>query len=78
VSGAGRAADAAAVIRECQGVLAARGGIMLREALGGRSPGSVKDWRHYPAGDAYDSASHAQYFYHRHPIADRAAAEEAA
>jgi hypothetical protein len=78
VSGVGRAATAAAVIRECQRALAARGGSMLREALGGRSPGGVKDWRHYPAGDAYDPASHAQYFYHRHPIAGRALAEEAA
>jgi hypothetical protein len=78
VSGAGRAANAAAVIRECQRVLAARGGTMLREALGGRSPGAVKDWRHYPAGDPYDPVSHAQYFYHRHPIADRAVAENAA
>ncbi len=27
----------------------------------------IVDWRHYPEGEAYDPASHAQYFYHRHP-----------
>jgi hypothetical protein len=37
---------------------------MLDEALGGAAP--IEEWRHYPEGDVYDSASHAQYFYHRH------------
>jgi hypothetical protein len=27
----------------------------------------IVDWRHYPEGEVCDPASHAQYFYHRHP-----------
>jgi len=26
----------------------------------------IEPWRHFPAEDIYDAASHAQYFYHRH------------
>jgi hypothetical protein len=72
VSGRGRTA-AAAAIRECRRALAARGSDILHETIGGRAVG---EWRHYPAGDAYDPLSHAQFFYHRHLIADRAFAEE--
>jgi hypothetical protein len=65
VTGSGRAASAAAVIRGCRSELAARGSNILREAVG-RS-GEAEDWRHYPPGDGYDLISHAQYFFHRHP-----------
>ena len=68
--GSGRAASAAAVIRECRRSLAARGGSVVREAVG--RTGEAEAWRHYPDGDAYDPLSHAQYFYHRHPPADEA------
>jgi hypothetical protein len=40
-----------------------------------RRSGDAEDWRHYPAGDAYDPVSHAQYFYHRHRAADEPAGE---
>ena len=68
MNGSGRAASAAAVIRECRRGLAARGGDVVREVIG-RS-GAAEDWRHYPLGDGYDATSHAQYFYHRHPDPD--------
>jgi hypothetical protein len=65
VNGSGRAATAAAIIRECRRELAAHGSNVVREILG--RAGVIEDWRHYPAGDGYDPVSHAQYFYHRHP-----------
>jgi hypothetical protein len=68
VNGSGRAASAAAIIRECRRGLAASGGGIAHEVAGGA--GIVEDWRHYPAGDGYDPISHAQYFYHRHPEPD--------
>lgn len=57
-------AEAAAVIRECQDALSAKGRTILDEIAGGL--GEVPDWRRYPDGEAYDPVSHAQYFYHRH------------
>ena len=72
MNGAGRAVFAAAVIRECRAALAARGGDVLREAVG--NAGAIADWRHYPNGDGFDPSSHAQYFFHRHPERDRAPA----
>ena len=35
----------------------------------------VEEWRHYPGGDAFDPATHAQYFYHLHPPGGRGAGE---
>ncbi len=29
------------------------------------------EWDHYPPGDVYDRESHAQYYYHAHPIEER-------
>lgn len=34
----------------------------------------VFHWRHYPEGDAHDPTTHAQYFYHAHPLEERGAA----
>ncbi len=68
VNGSGRAASAAAIIRECRRGLAARGSGIAHEVVG--RAGIVEDWRHYPACDGYDPVSHAQYFYHRHPEPD--------
>jgi len=48
------------------------GHTVVSAALGGEP--RVFHWRHYPAGDVYDPASHAQYFYHAHPRDSRAAA----
>lgn len=73
MNGAGRARAAAAVIRECRRTLAARGGDILREAVGA---GAVAAWRHYPAGDAFDPLSHAQYFFHRHTARSDVAGED--
>lgn len=67
MTGSGRAASAAAVIRGCRSELATRRSNVLREAVG--CPGEAEDWRHYPPGDGYDLISHAQYFFHRHPSA---------
>ena len=65
-----RETAAAATLRECREALAARGTTVIREATGGGAgdiAGDIVEWRHYPEGEVYDSASHAQYFYHRHP-----------
>jgi hypothetical protein len=35
----------------------------------------VEEWRHYPGGDVFDPATHAQYFYHLHPPGGRGADE---
>jgi len=70
-----RETAAAATLRECRAALAARGTTVIREATGiHEAPGEgaadivgdIVEWRHYPEGEVYDSASHAQYFYHRH------------
>jgi hypothetical protein len=73
VNGVGRAVAAAAVIRECRQTLAAQGSHILREAIG-TAADTAAAWRHYPPGDAYDPASHAQYFFHRHPASAAPAA----
>jgi hypothetical protein len=73
-----RESEAAATLRECREALAARGSTVIREATGireaagireatGEGAAEIVDWRHYPEGEVYDPASHAQYFYHRHP-----------
>jgi hypothetical protein len=58
---------------ECRRVLAKSGDTVLGEALGG---GAIVDWEHYPQGDVYDPETHAQYFYHAHPAAERMAGEQ--
>jgi hypothetical protein len=35
----------------------------------------VEEWRHYPAGDIFDPATHGQYFYHAHPPGERGSGE---
>ncbi len=69
-----REAAAALTLRECRAALAARGSTVIREATGAgagdsvaNSVADIDDWQHYPEGEVYDPASHAQYFYHRHP-----------
>lgn len=62
----GRETEAAATLSECRQTLAARGSTVIHEAIGAIA-GDIVDWRHYPDGEVYDTASHAQYFYHRHP-----------
>jgi len=59
-----REANAAAVLRDCRQVLAARGSTILDEATEGLA--DIAAWRRFPEGEVYDPASHAQYFYHCH------------
>jgi len=60
---------AATVVAECRNIFAAH----PRGVFGaiGAEAGSLEDWRHYPDGEVYDPISHAQYFYHCHPTAQR-------
>ncbi len=60
---------AAAVIDECRRELAARNRNIVSEVLAGDA--AISEWRHYPDGEAYDPKSHAQYFYHTHPVSGR-------
>ncbi len=41
---------------------------MFDQLVGKRADEGLADWAHYPPGDVYDAATHAQYFYHRHTI----------
>jgi hypothetical protein len=57
------------MLRDCRAALAARDSTILGEVAGGAPDAAIADWRHYPEGEVYDPATHAQYFFHRHPIA---------
>jgi hypothetical protein len=56
---------AATAMADCRRRLAAKNRNLLGEIAAGS--GAIEAWSHYPQGDAYDPASHAQYFYHAHP-----------
>ena len=78
LAGFGRAelegmAAAGEEVLECCRVLARTGDTVVSEALRG-APGFA-EWNHYPAGDVYDPLTHAQYFYHCHPPAQRGVGE---
>jgi hypothetical protein len=65
------------MLRECREALAARGSTIIREATGASDiDAGIADWRHYPPGEVYDAATHAQYFFHRHPGPARLHARE--
>ena len=69
-----REAEAAATLRECRAAFAASGRSVIHELSGGGANEAVGDivaWRHYPDGEVYDPGTHAQYFYHRHPVPAR-------
>lgn len=59
---------AAQILGDCRRCLG--DGSVLDEIMAGA--GRCDDWRHYPEGEVYDPASHAQYFYHAHPAAQQA------
>jgi hypothetical protein len=63
---------AAAAVAECRSLLAHRAGLLGEIAAGAAT---LAEWRHYPAGEIYDPATHAQYFYHIHPDAARVGGE---
>jgi hypothetical protein len=65
------------MLRECREALAARDSTVIREAAGEGAAdidadliADIDEWRHYPDDEVYDPTSHAQYFYHRHPVPD--------
>lgn len=64
-----RMTSAAGVIDDCRRELAARNRNIVSEVLAGNP--AISEWRHYPDGEAYDAKSHAQYFYHTHPVSGR-------
>jgi hypothetical protein len=64
---------AAAIIGESRAESALDDGGLLALIAAGRK--TLTEWQHYPADDVYDGLSHAQYFYHIHPPAQRAARE---
>src|ERR1051325_7437651 len=55
---------AATVLRDCRDRLARSGSNVIREVT--QAAADPVPWRHYPEGEVYDPATHAQYFYHRH------------
>ncbi len=59
----------AAELDACAHEIAQTGRSVVEHLLGAELPG--EPWRHYPPGDVYDPASHAQYYYHLHPEAER-------
>jgi hypothetical protein len=50
-------------------ILAKTGDTILGRVLDAAA--EPEDWLHYPTGDVYDPATHAQYFYHRHEAGSR-------
>jgi len=56
-------------ILEVYRVLGRTGDNVVGEIL--RDTGTFFEWDHYPKGDAYDAETHAQYYYHSHPLALR-------
>ena len=62
--------EAATILRECRQQLALRGGSTILQEVTGES-GATPGWRRYPEGEVYDPATHAQYFFHRHPASPR-------
>ncbi|UYO00800.1 MAG: hypothetical protein KIT02_06225 [Devosia sp.] len=55
----------------CEAVLAKAGLNVLTETFQGVD--AIAAWDHYPAGDVFDPASGAQWFYHCHPAEEGAA-----
>ncbi len=53
-------------VGEIRRVLGKTGDNVVAEIL--RHQGTFYEWDHYPSGDVYDSESHAQYYYHAHPV----------
>ena len=64
-----RMAEAGGEIVEIRRVLGRTGDNVVAEVL--RNQGTFYEWDHYPSGDVYDHGSHAQYYYHAHPVGQR-------
>jgi len=59
-------AEAGRRVRECERVLAKIDSNLVAEIL--RGQGTFYEWDHYPQGDVFDRDTHAQYYYHAHPV----------
>jgi hypothetical protein len=68
-----RMAEAGRAALDCLSALAKSGDSVVSEALRGSQ--GFFEWQHYPEGDIYDPASHAQFYYHAHPPAERGGGE---
>jgi hypothetical protein len=60
--------DAGREARNCMRVLAKSGSNVVAELL---ADAPFYEWDHYPKGDVYDPVTHAQFYYHAHPEAER-------
>ncbi|MDJ0945502.1 MAG: hypothetical protein QNJ30_18700 [Kiloniellales bacterium] len=61
-----RMGEAGSEIVEIRRILGRTGDNVVAEIL--RNQGTFYEWDHYPSGDVYDHESHAQYYYHAHPL----------
>ena len=61
--------EAGREIIEIYRILAKTGDNLVGELL--RDAGTFYEWDHYPKGDVYDNETHAQFYYHAHPIDQR-------
>lgn len=64
-----RMARAAHEVVECHAVLATSQTTVVGALLSDYP--EFTEWEHYPPDDVYDRQTHAQYYYHAHPPADR-------
>ena len=62
-------ASAGDEILEVYRVLGKTGDNVVGEIL--RNYGTFYEWDHFPTGDVYDHETHAQFYYHAHPIDQR-------
>jgi len=62
-------AEAGRTALGCRDALAVMDRSVVSEVLAGAR--GFYEWQHYPEHDIYDPASHAQFFYHAHPPAER-------
>ena len=62
-------AEAGREVAEICHVLGKTGDNVVAEIL--RHQGTFYEWDHYPSGDVYDHETHAQYYYHAHPVDQR-------
>ncbi len=63
--------DAGREAKNCMRVLAKTGTNIVAELI--PPAAAFYQWDHYPKGDVFDPATHAQYYYHAHPEKDRPA-----
>ena len=62
-------AEAGQEVVEIYRVLAKTGDNLVGELIKGHD--TFYEWDHYPPGDVYDRETHAQFYYHAHPVEER-------